>query len=252
MINTLFYIILATFAVSLISFVGILFSYNQIKKLMHYFITFAAATLLAAAFFDLIPDALGSLSSTNINPEQALAFVFFGIVLFFLMERFIHWHHCDKDHCEEKPAGILTLAGDFVHNFFDGLLIAAAFVLNTSTGMITTLTVIAHEIPHEFGNFAVLIHSGFAKNRALFLNFISALTAILGGILGFFMFDKLNYLSPFGVLIAAGGFLYVALSDIVPELHHHHKEKRTLVIETIVFMLTLAIAYIGLGLLHAH
>ncbi len=241
------YIILATFIISLISFIGILVTFKWTKKFIHYFISFAAGTLIAAAFFDLIPHALEELHEI-MHLEEAIVYVVVGIILFFLIEKFIHWHHCDKHQCDKKPAGLLILTGDFVHNFFDGLLIAGAFMLNTTTGIMTTLTVAIHEIPQEFGDFAVLLHSGYSKARALLLNFVSALSAIAGGVLGYFLFDTVEKFAPFAVLITAGGFLYIALSDIVPEMHHH--KKSTMLIESIIFILTIIAMYFFLGMMH--
>lgn len=182
--------------------------------------------------------------------DFAFIFVVIGIVLFFLVERFIHWHHCGKEDCHERPAGLLILTGDFVHNFLDGLLIAGAFLLDFTTGITTTVAVFLHEVPQELGDFSVLIHSGFSKKRALFLNFLSALSAVIGGIVGFFAFDYFHEITPFAVLIAAGGFLYIALSDIVPSLHKHKGEKYVIIIESLVFVLTIVGFWFFLGLLH--
>jgi len=235
----LFEIILATLIVSLISFVGILISNKHLEKILHYMISFAAASLIAVVFFDLLPDAFGEISPGEII--SSLSFVVIGITAFFLVETFLHWHHCGKNkgHSHTKPAGILVLGGDFFHNFFDGVLIAGAFLLNYTTGILVTFSVLVHEIPHEFGNFAVLIHSGFKKKRALILNFYSALSAVLGGIIGFFVLESISTIIPYVVLISAGGLLYIALSDIVPSMHEHLKEKHTGLIETLIFLLTL-------------
>lgn len=232
-------IILATFVISLISFVGILIPNKHLEKILHYAISFAAASLIAVVFFDLIPEAFGEISSREV--VSSLSFIVIGIVTFFLVESFLHWHHCgkNKEHLHTKPTGILVLGGDFLHNFFDGVLISGAFLLNYATGILVTFSVVAHKIPHEFGNFAVLIHSGFKKKRALILNFYSALSAVLGGIVGFFVLESISKIIPYVVLISAGGLLYIALSDIVPSMHEHLKENHTGLIETLVFLLTL-------------
>lgn len=243
------YILLATIAISLISLVGIIVSYKHIKKFLHYFVSFAAGTLIAASFFDLIPHAL---HETGDHFEGAFLFVVAGILLFFLVERYIHWHHCDKETCEGKPAGFLILTGDFVHNFLDGVLIAGAFMLNVPTGIVTSITVAIHEIPQEFGDFAVLVHSGFKKKKALTLNFLSALSAVLGGIIGFFMFDLVEGIAPFAVLITAGGFLYIALSDIVPSLHSRKKNRSSVFWETLILVATVMIMYYLLIAIHSH
>jgi zinc and cadmium transporter len=240
----LLYVVLATFIVSLVSLVGLAISSKGIKKFLHYFISFAAAALLAVSFFDLIPHAAEEIG----HWDEALPFVLGGIVLFFLIERLIHWHHCGHDDCDQKPAGLLILTGDFVHNFLDGILIAGAFMLDVRTGIATTLIVLLHEIPQEFGDFAVLMHSGYSKLRALKLNFFSALSAVLGGVVGVIAFDFAESFVPFAVLIAAGGFIYIALTDIVPSLHTH--EKKTVWKETAIFVLSIIAFYFFLSLLH--
>jgi len=243
-------IIIATLLVSLISFVGILVSSNAIKHFLHYFISFAAASLIAVAFFDLIPHSLKHLYEDGVGLDFSFIFVVIGVVSFFLIERFIHWHHCGKEDCHEKPTGLLILTGDFVHNFLDGILIAGAFLLDFYIGVTTTLAVIFHEIPQELGDFSVLIHSGYSKKKALLLNFFSALSAVLGGIAGFFAFDQFQQVIPYAVLIAAGGFLYISLSDIVPALHKHKNKKYVIFIESMIFVLTIVGFWFFLGFLH--
>ena len=244
----IWWIILATFIVSLISLVGIIISSNKIQKFLYYFIAFSAGTLIAATFFDLIPHALIEIEEFGVDIETGFIFVVFGIVLFFILEKFIHWHHCGKEKCH-KPTGLLILTGDFVHNFIDGVLIAGAFMLDFTTGIVTSFIVLIHEIPQEFGDFAVLMHSGYTKSRALFLNFVSALSAILGGILGFFMFDMIESFSPYAVLIAAGGFLYIAMSDIIPSMNGHEDKKR-LILGALIFILTIILMRFFLEMLH--
>ncbi|HII72348.1 TPA: ZIP family metal transporter [Candidatus Woesearchaeota archaeon] len=245
-------IILATVAISLISLIGLAVSYKKVKKLLHYIISFAAGTLIAVAFFDLIPHSLEELEVAGFHIEESIIFVALGIVLFFLIERWIHWHHCDKHDCSKRSAGILILVGDFVHNFIDGILIAGAFMLDFTTGLFTTLTVAIHEIPQEFGDFAVLLHAGYKKKKALLYNFISALSAVIGGVLGFAMFTQVDGIAPFAVLITAGGFLYIALSDIVPEMHQHEKDRKMLILETLIFIVTIIGFYFFLGAMHGH
>lgn len=244
------YIIISTLIVSLVSLVGLIIAGNKIKKFLYYFIAFAAGTLIAAAFFDLIPHALNEIGEKGGHSHDAFGFIVLGIILFFIVEKFIHWHHCGKEHCDKKPVGFLILAGDFVHNFMDGILIAGAFALNVWTGIITSLIVIIHEIPQEFGDFAVLIHSGYSKRRALFLNFMSATSAIIGGVLGYFIFEALERIVPFAVLMAAGGFLYIAMTDIIPEMNGNVKDRKKLFFEGVVFVLTILGMKFFLELLH--
>jgi zinc and cadmium transporter len=243
-------IIIATLLVSLISFVGIILSYEKIKRFMHYFISFAAGIIIAFAFFDLIPESLDALGLQKVSVEFSMLFIVGGVLLFFLIESFMHWHHCGKDDDHDKPHGKLVLVGASVHNFIDGLLIAGAFIVGTPAGIITTLLVMIHEIPHEFGHFAVLIHSGMTKSKALWLNFLSALLAIAGGIMGFFIFDAVHTLAPYALLVTAGGFLYVALSDIVPSLHQHETNRKMIFLESLIFLATIVGAYFFLQLMH--
>ncbi|MFP4645719.1 MAG: ZIP family metal transporter [Candidatus Woesearchaeota archaeon] len=240
-------IIIATLVVSLISFVGLFTLSKRIKPYLHYLVSFAAGSLLAAAFFGLIPRALH-----DAGHEIALVAVLGGILLFFLVERYIHWHHCGHKDCDEKPAGVLILAGDFIHNFIDGVLLAGAFLLDFATGLVATISVIAHEIPQEIGDFSVLLHSGFSRLKALKLNFLSALSAVLGGIIGYFALDSVRGAIPYAVAIAAGGFIYISLTDIVPSLHQHKNHPRIKLIETLVFVLTIVVFFFLLGALHSH
>jgi len=236
--NMLWYIILATLIVSLVSLIGLVVAGDKLKKFLHYFIAFAAGTLISVSFFDLIPESLEKIELLGFDVYSSLVYVVVGIVLFFLIETFVHWHHCGHGECSKRPAGVLIFTGDFIHNFVDGLLIASAFMLNIWTGIFTTLIVMIHEIPQELGDFAVLLNSGYSKWQAIKINFASAVSAILGGILGFFMFEKLELIIPFVVLGAAGGFLYIALSDIVPEIHGGNNKNKKF-IEASIFILTI-------------
>lgn len=240
-------IILATTLVSLVSLVGILFVQKSIQKYLHYLISFAAGTLLAVSFFDLLPTSLEALEEIGIDLHEGVLVVLMGILIFFVIERFIHWHHCDTctdhHHHHKKPTGILILVGDFVHNFIDGVLIAGAFLLDVRAGIVTTISIIAHEIPQEIGDFSVLLHSGYTKAKALLFNFYSALSSVLGGIAGYIAFTQVESIIPYIVAIAGGGFIYIALTHIVPALHNHKEGKKTIFIESAIFFCTLIIFY---------
>lgn len=249
----LVYILLATIMTSLISLVGaIVFMNKSLKNNLHYLISFAAGSLLAASFFHLIPEGIESFEEIGFDMHTGLLFVLIGVLIFFFIERFIHWHHCGKDVCHRKPAGSLSLVGDFVHNFIDGLLIAGAFLVDFTTGFVTTIVVILHEIPQEIGDYSILIKSGFSSKQALKLNFLTALTAVLGGVIGYFVFSLVKNSIPFLVSITAGGFIYIALSDIVPELHEHKHNKYTILIESIIFILTVLVLYFMFNFIHLH
>ena len=221
----LFEIIAATVFVSLLSLLGIALFFlkkDRLDALLFYLISFAAGALLGAAFFDILPETIG-----GIGAPLALEFVFFGIVGAFVMEKIIHWHHHHHiDHAGEHkhPLGILTLIGDAFHNFFDGVAIAAAFLVNVPLGITTTIAVTCHEIPHELGDFSLLLYSGYGKRDALLFNLLTALTAVAGGLLFYFFSGLVANLESFALAFTAGNFIYIASADLMPELH---KEKRT-------------------------
>lgn len=213
-------IILASVAVSLVSFVGVL-TLSMNDKLLHsllfLFVSFAAGAMLGAAFFDLLPE---SIEMSGVENTMLLAVS--GILMFFIIEKFFFWHHHHKHHHEgekdEKPFTYLNLIGDGVHNFIDGTIIAAAFMASPATGMVSTLAIIMHEIPQEIGDFSLLIYGGFSKTKALLFNFLTALTAMAGALVAYFAAPHLPWLNSVLIPIAAGHFIYIACVDLVPEL----------------------------------
>ncbi len=220
--NALAWILIATVADSLVSLAGIvsLFcSRRTLDRVLFALVGFSAGALLSGAFFHLLAESLEIFQETTV----VFAYVFAGFILFFLIERFLHWHHCHEGKCETHPVTYLILLGDGVHNFIDGLVIAASFLLSTAFGIVTTMLIIGHEVPQELGDFGVLVYGGFGRKKALLFNLLSQMTCIAGGIIGFFFSVGAgfsNTLLPF----AAGGFIYIAASDLVPELH---KERST-------------------------
>ncbi|MEM7825332.1 MAG: ZIP family metal transporter [Candidatus Aenigmatarchaeota archaeon] len=219
----LFQILGSTFIVSLVSFIGILVLIMKEKflsKILLFLVAFSAGSLIGAAFLHLLPEAL----EKNEEIETSL-FVIFGYVFFFFLEKFLLWHHCHKvEHV--KTFGYLNLISDGIHNFIDGLIIAVSFLSSISLGIMSTLAVISHEIPQEIGDFGVLIYSRFKKKRALILNFITALTAFFGGLTGFFIssyVERFTLLLPF----AAGSFIYISSSDMIPEIKKIEELKKS-------------------------
>ena len=215
-----FYSFTSVIAVSLISFVGIFglsLREELLRKYIFVFISVAVGALLGDAFIHLIPEAIEV--SNNVTLTGILIIV--GILLFFILENFLHWHHHgeDREVAHIHPMGKLVLFSDGIHNFMDGIIIGASYLVSIPVGMATTLAVILHEIPQEVGDFAVLLHSGYTKKRALWLNFLSALTAVLGMIILFILSDVAELSSKFFLPIAAGGFIYIAVADLIPELH---------------------------------
>jgi zinc and cadmium transporter len=157
------------------------------------------------------------------------AYMMIGFIIFFVVERFLHWHHCHKgEKCVVHPVSYLILIGDGIHNFIDGIIIGASFLVNVHFGIITTLLILAHEIPQELGNFGVLVYSGFGKNKALLYNFLAQLTCVVGGLTGYLLSSRIQGVIPFVLPFAAGGFIYIAASDLVPELHKETKLNKLL------------------------
>jgi len=209
----LIWIVLANIFVSLLAFVGILTLILKRKifdKILLLLVSLSAGALMGGAFLHLLPEGFELLG------EQVFIYTLAGFVFFFFVEKVLHWRHCHDDHCKVHTFAYMNLFGDVVHNFIDGLVVAGAFVIDLHLGIVTTLAVILHEIPQELGDFGVLIHGGFSRLKALLMNFLVALTAVLGGIVGYF-FSSLNF-SNYLIPIAAGGFIYISASDLVPEI----------------------------------
>ncbi len=220
--------LLGVFIVSAISFAGIvtlLLKQSMLNNILFGAVAFAAGTLISAAFFDLIPEALEIGEETGIDNTPVWLFVVVGILVFFSIERFISWHHHhhreakEETHREVHAFTYLNLIGDAVHNFLDGTIIAASFLTNIPLGIATTVAIALHEIPQEIGDFGLLIYGGFSKSKALFFNFVSALMAVVGGVAGYVFLSQLGHLTIFLLAFAAGGFIYVATADLIPELH---------------------------------
>jgi len=211
--------------VSLISFVGIVFiglKESLLKRVTMALVGFASGTLLGGTFIHLLPEARAG------NPETAFYHVVLGIVCFFALEKFLYWRHCHEEVCPVHMFVYLNLVGDGIHNFIDGMIIAATFMISFGLGFATTLAVIAHEIPQEIGDFGVLVYGGFNRRKALTYNFISALTAILGAITTYF----LTFVQSIGTLLvpfAAGGFIYIATTDLMPELHKKSRARESII-----------------------
>ncbi|PIU21055.1 MAG: ZIP family metal transporter [Candidatus Diapherotrites archaeon CG08_land_8_20_14_0_20_34_12] len=225
--DILIYILGATIINSLTALIGIFtlgINDKQFKKILLFLVAFSAGALMGAAFFHLLLESLEEMPAFN-----AFGYLLVGFCLFFLIERFLHWHHCHEGNCEAHSFTYLILLGDGIHNFIDGLVIAASFIAGIPTGIITTIAIMSHEIPQELGNYGTLIYGGFTKTKALLFNLLAQMTCILGGLVGFFFATNFsNVLLPF----AAGGFIYIAASDLIPELHKEVSLKKS----TVVFL----------------
>jgi len=246
---SLLYTIASVVLISLISFVGILtllMKKELLDRILLLLIAFASGSLLAAAFLHMAPE-----SAQEIGTET-FKMILAGMVFFFIIEKFIHWHHCNRGECSIHPVAYLNLIGDGVHNFIDGVIIAAGFLTGTHIGVITSIAIALHEIPQEIGDFAVLVHGGLSKKRALLYNFLSATTAIIGAVLGYFYLSNLHHLIPYVLGIAAGGFVYIAAADLMPELHKERTFGR-LFLQTIALLTGIYLLYLAAGILpHAH
>lgn len=223
---TLIWILVSTFIVSLISLVGILalaIKDKLLHKILFGLIGFSAGALIGGAFLHILPEALEKTNSISV-----FYYLILGIVLFFMMERYFYWRHCHEEGaCDVHAFTYLNLVGDGFHNFVDGMVIAASFIVSVKLGIATTLAVILHEIPQELGDFAVLVHGGFTKKRALLCNFVSALMAMIGAIAAYFITDIAAGFANFILPLTAGGFIYIATSDLIPEIHKEKDLKRS-------------------------
>jgi zinc and cadmium transporter len=223
----LFEIVLATIIVSLISLIGILLlslKKDTLDKLVFVILAFATGSLLAAAFFDLLPEAL-----SGIQPESAFSLTLVGIILMFVLERLVHWHHEHHDHKEhEKPVAYMVLLGDGVHNFFDGVAIAASFIASPALGVTTTIAIILHEIPQELSDYTLLLYAGFSPKKAAWTNLLSGLTALLGAIMFYYSASLVDNIQYFGLAFTAGIFIYISCTDILPEMHKEEKRAKSM------------------------
>lgn len=211
------YALLSVSFVSLLSLLGALFlvlNRSTFERLITYTLAFSSGVLLGSVFLDLLPE------SITRYPDVTFPVVLFGIISFFALEKLLRWHHhIEGDHHDEKPVAYLSLIGDGIHNFIDGAIIGAAFLTSIPIGVTTTIAVVAHEIPHELSDFTILIHAGFTSKKALWYNFVSAITAIVGTTLVLLVSTRVVDLEKFFLPFAAGNFIYIAASDLIPELH---------------------------------
>jgi zinc and cadmium transporter len=226
---------------SLISFIGASALYlkeQSLNKITLPLVSMSAGALLGGAILHMIPESIEEMG----NVEAVWLWVLVGFSLFLLLEQSIHWHHCHKAPSEHKePVTYLILIADGLHNFIDGLAIAGAFLVDFRVGMVTWIASAAHEIPQEFGDFGILIHGGWKKSKALWFNFISGLTMVLGGLIAYYFSASydVSFLLPF----AAGNFIYIAASDLIPEVKHAENIKTNLV-HYASFLLGIAIIFV--------
>lgn len=219
------YTLVSVLIISLVSFVGVfalVMKRNFLNKSIFILVSLAVGALLGDVFIHIIPETYEAMGDSIIIPFLIIA----GILIFFILEKVLHWHHHTLEHAEEHPhpVGNMVLLGDGVHNFIDGLIIATSYMVSIEVGIATTIAVILHEIPQEIGNFGVLIHAGYKTGKALWYNFLSALTAVVGAVVALLIGSNSEQFALYLLPITAGGFIYIALSDLIPELHKHKHE----------------------------
>ena len=232
----------SVFIVSLISLVGVsVLSLREefLRKYIYIFISLATGALLGDAFIHLIPESL----ENSPDPAFTSTLIIIGIIAFFILEKFFHWHHHGEDANEPHqvyPIGKLILFSDGIHNITDGIVIGASYLISFPVGVATTLAVILHEIPQEIGDFAVLVHAGYPVKKALWFNFLSALTALIGVVIVLFLGSLGDSFNAWMLAVVAGGFIYIAIADLIPELHKTKELKHSLIQIAVVIVGVLA------------
>jgi zinc and cadmium transporter len=215
-------------------------------------VSFAIGALLGAAFLDVIPHAFESG-----EPHEVAFSILAGIFGFFVLEKLLLWRHCHTEHCEVHDAdhdhgrsGSLIIVGDSVHNFVDGVLIAAAFLQSTELGIVAAIAIIAHEIPQEVGDFLILLHSGYSRRRALAMNLLSSLATVAGGVLGYFSLQAMAGLESILLGVVAASMIYVAVADLIPGLHKRPELRDTASQALLIALGIGAIAMVRVALPH--
>ncbi len=240
----LIYIIVSALTISLASLVGIFtlsLKEKILDKIIFNLIALSSGAMLGGAFLHLIPEGL-----EKIDKDLFFLILLISLAFYLLIEKILHWRHCHKKlgECEiHESIGYINLIGDSIHNFIDGLTLAISFQVDFKLGLMTTLAILIHEIPQEIGDFGVLIYAGFTKKRALILNFLVALTVILGGIIGYFISQFSKTIIDYFIPIAAGGFIYIAATDLLPEIRKI-KHKTKFIINFIFIFLGIILMYL--------
>lgn len=224
--------------ISLASFVGaITISLKKIDNYLNLLVSLSIGALLGGAFIHLIPE----LAEEGVIAEMSI-FILTGIILFFVLEKFVFWHHCHHSKHQHLCFSYMNLVGDAFHNFLDGVLLAGAFLLSIELGFITAIAIFLHEIPQEIGDFGVLLKGGFSKKKALMANFLISLTAFAGAIFTLIFNSFIEGTIPILVAITAGGFIYIAGTDLIPELHKNPKLKES-ILQLIFILIGIALMF---------
>jgi len=251
-------IVFATIIVSMFSLSGI-FALSLRERTLHsilfFLVAFSAGSILGASLFDLLPEAV-----ELVDESVVFIYIAVGYLAFFVLERFVYWYHGHghRDDIEEmgderapaKGFAYLNILGDGIHNFIDGMIIAASFTVGFHVGIATTIAVIFHELPQEMGDYGILIYAGFERARALVLNFLAALSVVIGSVFAIFYLEAVEVLSGVLVAFSAGAFIYLAASELIPELQKEDDFQRSIV-QFAVFLIGLAVIwYLGLVFHH--
>jgi len=220
------YAVLSVLLVSAVSFIGafiFLLSRRTLDSAIFWLVSFATGAILGNVFFHIFPEIFEHGAGENV-----FLLLLLGVLVSFVIEKFIHWHHCHNLNCHERShtVGSMVLIGDGVHNITDGMLIGTAYLVDVQLGIATTIAVILHEIPQEIGDFAILLHGGYSKMKALLWNFVSALGALLGVVFILLLHETVEGIELLLLPVVAGNFLYIALADLVPELHRESRLDR--------------------------
>lgn len=260
--NLLLWIILFTLLGGVLSVmvasVFLLFREDLRLRLVPHLVSFATGALLGAAFLALLPHALAGPGVDDYH--HIMMAVLGGVLLFFLLEKAVLWRHCHSMSCEahapghdhnhtHKAAGTLILVGDGLHNFVDGVLIGAAFLTDIHLGVVTAIAVAAHEIPQEVGDFAILLHSGYSRAKALLYNVLTGATTVLGGLLAYAGLSDTQHLLPYVLAVAAASFIYIAVADLIPGLHRS-MHARAAVQQIVLIAAGVLMIYISHSTLH--
>lgn len=238
--TTLTWIVVGGVVMSLLALSGsltLLLPERLFDRVVPPLVALAAGTLIGGALLHMLPEAVATMG----NRLEVYGWLVVGFLGFFVLEQFLHWHHCHRAVAQHGPLGYLILLADGMHNFIGGLAVGGAFLIDIRVGLITWTAAAAHEIPQELGDFGILVHAGWSRSRALAFNFTSALTFLVGGVLAYAVagaFD-VRWLLPF----AAGNFLYIAAADLIPELTEHPEGSRKLLL-TAMFTLGLGILWV--------
>ncbi len=240
--SILAYIVIAAFLISSGALIGIFtlaVKKELLNKILLFLVSLSAGTLMGGAFLHLMPEASEKLSNVSV-----FSLILFSFIIFYFIEKLLHWRHCHDENCEVHTFGHMNIIGDSIHTFIDGLIIAATFMVDIRLGITTSVAIAFHEIPQEIGDFGVLLYAGFKKSKALFFNCLIASMIIVGGVVGYFLsfYSKglITYLLPF----AAGGFLYISTSDLIPEIRKETNLKKSLLSFTF-FLIGILIMYLA-------